>query len=134
MTERSGGHRKPLFQALRFEDEAVREDIRGQKSPMTAKMIAKRHKAAMVVAPMGEEDLDNMRMVLRLKLVAHPALVRQLLATGETELIEDCTSRPRGSGLFWGAALKDGKWTGENRLGRLWMEMRASIRDAAGRP
>ena len=66
--------------------------------------------------------------------MAHPALVRQLLSTGEAELVEDCTSRPRGSGLFWGAALKDGVWTGENRLGRLWMEMRGSIRDATGRP
>ena len=121
-----------LFQALRFRDEAVREAIRAQKSPMTAKMVAKKHKISMVVAPMGEADLDNMRLVLRLKLEAHPGLSRQLLATGEAKIFEDCTGRPRGSGLFWGAARKGDEWAGENRLGRLWMELRAEIRGGAG--
>ena len=71
-----------LFQALRFEDESIRESIRQEKSPMAAKMVAKRHKSQMVVVPMGAADLDNMRRALRLKLQAHPALGRQLLATG----------------------------------------------------
>ena len=71
-----------LFQALRFEEESIQEAIRREKSPMAAKMVAKRHKSQMVVVPMGAADLDNMRLVLRLKLQAHPALRRQLLATG----------------------------------------------------
>lgn len=123
-----------LFQALRFSDEAVRREIREQKSPMTAKMVAKKHRAAMAVAPMGQADLDNMRLVLRLKLEAHPRLRRLLLETGEAQLVEDCSSRARGSGLFWGAALRDGEWVGENWLGRLWMELRAELRDQASAP
>ena len=120
-----------LFQALRYEDEAVRAAIRAQKSPMTAKMVAKKHRAAMVVEPMGAADVANMRLILRLRLAAHPALARQLLATGDAEIVEDYTSRPRGSGLFWGAARRDGAGAGENRLGRLWMELRAERRAAA---
>ena len=34
-----------LFQALRFEDESIREAIRQEKSPMAAKLVAKRHKS-----------------------------------------------------------------------------------------
>jgi predicted NAD-dependent protein-ADP-ribosyltransferase YbiA (DUF1768 family) len=33
-----------LFQALRFDDPTIREEIRTQKSPMSAKMIAKNTK------------------------------------------------------------------------------------------
>lgn len=121
-----------LFQALRFEDESIQEAIRQEKSPMAAKMVAKRHKSKMVVVPMGAADLDNMRLVLRLKLQAHPALGRQLLATGGARIVEDCSRRPHGSGLFWGAALREGRWVGENWLGRLWEELRASLRESGG--
>ncbi|MFO0892840.1 MAG: NADAR family protein [Isosphaeraceae bacterium] len=120
-----------LFQALRFEDESIREAIRLEKSPMAAKMIAKKHKSQMVVEPMGPADLDNMLMVLQLKLQAHPALERELLATGGARLVEDCSRRPYGSGLFWGAALQEGEWVGQNWLGWLWMELRDSLRRAS---
>lgn len=116
-----------LFQALRFADPAVRDAIRSQKSPMAAKMIAKREKSKMVVVPQSREDLDNMRKVLRLKIAQHPKLKRELKGTGEKQIIEDCSRRARGSGLFWGAALRDGVWVGENRLGVLWMELRAEM-------
>ncbi len=86
----------------------------------------------MVVEPRSPADLDNMRLVLRLKLQAHPALRRQLLATGAARLVEDCSSRAKGSGLFWGAALREGRWVGENWLGRLWEEQRVSLRESGG--
>jgi len=114
-----------LFQSLRFNDYEIIEAIRDQKSPMAAKMKAKKHRDRMVVVPLSEADLENMRLVLRLKLLQHPKLRTLLLATGDQEIIEDCTKRPRGSGLFWGAANRDGQWVGENWLGRLWMELRA---------
>lgn len=117
-----------LFQCMRFRDEQCIEEIRSQKSPMAAKMIAKRNKEQMVVAPMSEEDLQNMRQVLRLKVGQHPQLGDWLLKTGDVEIVEDCSKRPRGSGLFWGAALKDGRWQGENWLGRLWMELREDLK------
>lgn len=116
-----------LFQALRFEDPAIREQIRAEKSPMAAKMRAKKHAAARVVAPLGPQDIDNMRLVLALKLRFHPSLRRQLLETGEAEIVEDCSKRPRGSGLFWGAARIDGAWKGENMLGQLWMALRSEM-------
>jgi len=120
-----------LFQALRFDDEAIREEIRGNKSPMGCKMRAKHHKARMVVVPQSELDLANMEMVLRLKLDQHPDLKQKLLDTGEETIIEDCSRRAGGSGKFWGAVLKDGQWIGENMLGGMWMRLREELKQSA---
>jgi predicted NAD-dependent protein-ADP-ribosyltransferase YbiA (DUF1768 family) len=85
-----------LFQVLRFSDLAIREDIRKQASPMAAKMIAKKNRSQMVVIPQSQRDLDNMAMVLRLKIEQHPQLVVSL----QSLIVEDCTKRPGGSGPF----------------------------------
>lgn len=116
-----------VFQSMRFDDEEVIEAIRCEKSPMGAKFVAKRHKTKMVVEPMSPQDLDNMRICLRLKVEQHPDLAAELSATGDQLIVEDCTKRQRGSGLFWGAALENGEWKGENWLGKLWMELRSEL-------
>jgi len=124
-----------LFQALRFEQETIREAIRNERSPMAAKVLARRHRNQMVIAPQSTQDVDNMGMVLQLKLRAHPQLQKLLRETGDALIIEDCSRRPQGSGLFWGAALIDGEWQGANVLGQLWMEIRerAGDRNATGK-
>lgn len=116
-----------LFQALRFDDDEIKEAIRTTSSPMTAKMIAKKHKGKMVVEPQSQRDLDNMRLVLRLKVVQNAEVKRILLATKNEVIVEDCTSRNRGSAKFWGMALVDGVWVGDNWLGKLLMELRAGM-------
>ena len=83
----------------------------------------------MIVEPMSTPDLNNMRICLHLKMDAHPELAERLIATGDERIIEDCTNRPRGSGLFWGAKNDDGEWIGENWLGRLLMELREELND-----
>ena len=127
-----------LFQALRFPMDAVndkgeniRELIRAQRSPMAAKMKAKSSKAQMIIKPMGDEDLKNMKMELRLKFKCNcNPLERNLLATGDSFIVEDCSKRTGGSGLFWGAKrLPDGTWKGTNMLGQLLMELRTEIRN-----
>jgi len=75
---------------------------------------------------MSIADLDNMKFVLRLKLREHSDLKEDLMKTKGCTLIEDVAKRQNVSGLFWGAALVDGQWVGENWLGRLWMEIRDS--------
>jgi ribA/ribD-fused uncharacterized protein len=117
-----------LFQALRFDDPAVKEAIRQARSPFQAKLIARAHKGQMVVVQRSEQDVENMRLVLRLKLGQHPDLAERLLDTGEESIIEDSTSHPGGSAKFWGAVFKGGAWVGENVLGRLWVELREELR------
>lgn len=122
-----------LFQALRFaDDDPIREEIRSQTSPMAAKMIAKREVEKMKIKPQSSEDLALMKLVLHLKLQFHPNLRDELKATGDALIVEDCSKRPHGSGLFWGAekVIKDDGtewWTGANNLGHLWMEIRTEL-------
>lgn len=118
-----------LFQALRMSCPLLREEIRGVKNPMGAKMLSKKlrneNPEKVAVKPLGERDLKNMRLVLRLKLEQHEDVRELLKLTGEREIVEDATRRQHGSGLFWGAALQeDGSWKGKNWLGKLWMELR----------
>lgn len=116
-----------LFQCLRFIDHPNEfEDIRTQKSPMSAKMVAKKYRHLIVID--HDVDIVNMRLCLDLKVRQHPHLKKRLMNTGDSTIIEDCSSRARGSGLFWGAAKQpDGSWKGDNVLGELWMELREKI-------
>jgi len=90
---------------MRFADEEIREVIRNEKSPMGAKMKAKRYKDAMAVQPMSDDDLENMISCLRLKIEQHPELREMLMESGDAYFVEDCTKRQRSSGLFWGDCL-----------------------------
>lgn len=119
-----------LFQALRFDDQDIRDLIRSQVSPMSAKIIAKKHSDRRVVVPLSNLDLDNMRTCIRLKVEQHPSLVRMLLDTKHAKIIEDVSARSRkGSALFWGAAQVGDSWIGENWLGKIWMERRRELQE-----
>lgn len=121
-----------LFQCSRFPDghKAI-EEIKKCPSPMGAKMVAKKYLDEMVIQPRSLQDLDNMRLILACKLASHPHLEHELAGTEHQIIIEDVTARPNESGLFWGAALKKDAtgsyWVGENRLGRLWMDIRKRL-------
>lgn len=119
-----------LFQALRFDDTVIRKEIQSAKSPFGAKLVAKKYADKMTVQPMSVKDLRNMDFVVRLKVKQHPELQEMLLATGDETIIEDVTSRPSGGRhLFWGMALREGVWVGDNYLGKLWMRIRKELRD-----
>lgn len=117
-----------LFQALRFDNNEIKELIREQKSPMAAKMMAKKHKDLMVITPLSSKDLLNMTLCIQLKLEQHPDLIKELISTGDSIIIEDVTSRgTSGSNLYWGALKSGDEWIGENNLGKLWMQARSNI-------
>jgi predicted NAD-dependent protein-ADP-ribosyltransferase YbiA (DUF1768 family) len=116
-----------LFQAMRYESPKIKNLIMRAKSPMAAKMLSKSHIGKRVIVSQSQNDLDNMEMILRLKLDQHPLLKQELKKTGRRAIIEDATNRPSGSGLFWGAALQNGKWVGQNVLGNLWMKLRSEL-------
>jgi ribA/ribD-fused uncharacterized protein len=116
-----------LFQALRFQDPEIKEEIRSQKSPMAAKFVAKKYRSQMQVEPISDQDLENMMMCVRLKLKSNPQLIGELKSTGDLLIYEDVSSRMRGNNLIWGASFQDGKLIGENQLGKIWMEIRSSL-------
>ena len=90
-------------------------------------MKAKKYSDKMVVEPLSEQDLSNMRLCLKLKIEQYPELKEKLIKSNWVPIVEVCTKRQRGSGLFWGAALIGNKWSGKNWLGRLWMELRLEL-------
>jgi predicted NAD-dependent protein-ADP-ribosyltransferase YbiA (DUF1768 family) len=127
-----------LFQALRFCDSEIQERIRAETSPIGCKLRVKAivkdltvrgelHKRC--IEPMSEPDLKNMELCLRLKLKQHPKLVTDLLATRDSPIYEDVTSRgARGTNLFWGAMRNpNGAWTGRNELGKMWERLRTEF-------
>ena len=118
-----------LFQLLRYDPaHTVWTEIPKIKSPMAAKTAMKPYYGENVVDPLSDQDFDNMKYCLVLKLDRNPALVTALMMTGDEELIEDVSKRQYGNNLIWGAALQpDGTWHGANELGRLWMEIRDDI-------
>lgn len=118
-----------LFQAMRFGGSHldIQDEVWRQTSPMAAKLVAKKHADKFQIVRGSPEDLNLMRLVLQLKVDQHSDLRGQLISTGNAEIIEDVTKRPNESGLFWGAALVDGTWKGENNLGRLWMGVRKAL-------
>lgn len=114
-----------LFQALRFPpDHPILDDMLSIENPMAAKMRVAGFRNEMVVRPTTALDVGNMRRVLEAKLDQHPEIQESLRRSGAQEIVEDCSSRTGGTGLFWGAALRDGIWVGDNQLGKLWMLIR----------
>jgi len=123
-----------LFQAIRFKDyPQIQKEIRECKSPMVAKMIARRERELLNRGKLWDEassDIPLMKECLKLKLQQHPDLKDKLIATGAAEIIEDCTTHDRESARFWGAVNKDDDWIGENVFGKLWMEIRKELKKA----
>lgn len=116
------------FQCERFSDQAIRQAILSNSSPMSCKMVAKKHKEHMTIKQYSPEDLDLMRRTIRFKLENHPKLREQLLSLPkEGIIIEDASARKGTSAGFWGMRLDGNIWTGENWLGRLWMELRLEL-------
>jgi predicted NAD-dependent protein-ADP-ribosyltransferase YbiA (DUF1768 family) len=115
-----------LFQAMRFNDDIIKEEIRSKGSPMSAKMVAKKNRQFYCIEPRAEIDVENMIICLKLKLEQHPELITKLKNSRDYLIIEDVTARKASTNaLFWGAAKDEkGVWNGENKLGKLWMELR----------
>ena len=114
-----------LFQSMRFDDDNVKEIIRGEKSPMGAKMKAKKNRDQMVVVPMSELDVENMRKCVKMKFDAHPQLKRQLMNTKDAFIYEDIGNRNGERHKFWGAKkLSESEGDGNNMMGKILMDLR----------
>lgn len=119
-----------LFQCMRYQRfPEVQKEIRDSKSPMGAKMIAKKHKHLLNDQDY-KDDISNMKVCLELKIQQHPHLKQQLLDTNDSIIVEDCSKRSTStSALFWGAKWDNTNklWVGRNTLGLLWLEIRNKL-------
>lgn len=122
-----------LFQALRYNDPIIIEQIRQQKSPMAAKLVSKNKMNIVhrVIEAMSPQDVANMEMCVLLKFQQHLDIAKLLKATDFHHIYEDATNRNKVNDLFWGAqrdpnnpnqAIK-----GLNTMGEILMRVREII-------
>jgi hypothetical protein len=108
------------FQALKTLQPAERLKVRETPTPYAVKRVGKR-----VTLREGWDSLrfEVMERVVRAKF-ADPDLAARLRETGERELIEGNTWRD----TTWGCVrAADGGWKGQNRLGKILMQVRAEL-------
>jgi type I restriction enzyme S subunit len=124
-----------LYQASRFpEHPDIQRLVLAEKSPMSAKMKTKPHRASLGRTDWesnGPEDfgvrIEAMRWCLRLKLAANLDRFHELLEkTGNRFIVEESATKD----TFWGTVKsKDGsQLVGQNVLGVLLMELRERAR------
>lgn len=107
------------FQAQKFLDPAVRERIRRTSNPAEAARLGRSRK--LHLRPDWEAvKVAVMRKAVQAKFEQHGDLAGLLLATGEATLVEHAPNDE-----FWGDG---GDGSGRNMLGRILMDVRASLR------
>jgi N-glycosidase YbiA len=123
------------YQAQKSADAGYRDAIRQAATPGMAKRLAaqphaprriSKHSWFLANQAVPREDwlevkLDIMRRADGAKFTQHPELAAALLATADSELIEDSPSEP-----YWGVG-RDGQ--GLNWAGRVLMEIRQKLAD-----
>lgn len=113
-----------LFQSKRFDDPMIKELIRNEKSPMRAKMKAKKNQDQMIIVPRSEEDVELMRKVVKMKFDQNPVLKSKLKELEGRVIVENIGNRKGDRHLFWGAKLVNEEWIGENWMGTILMDLR----------
>jgi N-glycosidase YbiA len=113
------------FQAQKFEDKAYRAKIRRANSPILAARLGRDRKQKL------RRDWESvkvgvMRAAVLAKFTQHEELRALLLSTGDAKLVEHTENDD-----YWGDG---GDGSGRNMLGRILMEVRASLRVQRAKP
>ena len=116
-----------VFISMRFNDEEIIEELRREDNGgMRVKMISKRYYDRMVVERCSDEDVENMRKVVKLKYDNNEFMRKGLGNLNEMYdlfIYENVSNRKRGNNLFWGGYFEEDKFIGENKLGKIWMDL-----------
>lgn len=108
-----------LYQAMKFAEEDIREKIRLAPDPYKAKAIARAH--PITAFNWESEKVDIMYDILMLKAQQHKSIKDLLESTGDRDIIEVSKKD-----AFWGTGPNG---DGVNMLGKLWMRVRATLRE-----
>lgn len=117
-----------LFQAMRFNDEVIRQKIRNETGIFKSNLLASSLAVNRVVEPMSSLDIENLRTVMELKFNQNKILQSRLLSTGNLNLVQFSRQSLNPEDLFWGMTIIDEQWTGMNIVGKILMEIRAKIK------
>ncbi|MCO5583363.1 hypothetical protein L7F22_037273 [Adiantum nelumboides] len=121
-----------LFQAFKFlpHKPEIANKIRKTNNPSDATLEARKQSQNVQRGWISQgENLIAMRTVLLLKFSQNSTLTKQLLRTGDAELVEDSPTD-----AFWGIASGGGRTVGagRNELGKALVRTRETIRNQSG--
>lgn len=108
------------YQASRLKPGPERDAVKNTKCPMDAWREGQKYKNN---PELLVDDYDKDAMVeklFRLKLEQHPDIAKVLKASGDRELL-----KVYDTDYYWGTGADGG---GENRMGRIWMKLRAELK------
>jgi ribA/ribD-fused uncharacterized protein len=119
-------HYYQAMKAKEFDDKEVYEKVVKTKTGKAVKAVGKKVKNFAKELWDSKKD-DIMRRAVRAKFVQHPELRKQLLETGDRKIGK---ADPRN--LYWGIGTSmesekskhPSKWRGQNKLGKILMELR----------
>ena len=106
------------YQAAVFDDESIIEEIFNATSAHNALKLAIKYVDKMR-SSWQTEKYAVMKEICQAKLDQHSYIQETLKKSGDAELVEDS---PKDA--YWG---RGAVWTGENNLGKVWMELREEI-------
>jgi ribA/ribD-fused uncharacterized protein len=107
------------YQAAKFDDENIVNEIKHARSAHDSKVIARKYKEK-VRQTWDTEKCIVMEDIVRAKLHQHEYIKRKLLESGDREIVE---ASPEDSFWGWGPDKQ-----GENHLGKIWMKLREEIK------
>lgn len=124
------------FQAMKakeFEDTEMLDKIVKAKTPKAVKAMGKKVKNFVKEVWDAKRD-EIMRTGVRSKFIQHPELRKQLLETGDRQIGE-----ADARNLYWGIGTAvtsekskhPDKWRGQNKMGKLLMELRTEFKNQA---
>lgn len=108
------------YQSMKFVGTEWEMKVRDAASPMEAALLGRKRELPL----RGDWDSvrdDIMRKIVEAKFRQHPELAKQLLQTGEAQLIEKTTDD-----LYWGCGDSS---QGKNMLGIILMEVRSKLQE-----
>ncbi len=106
------------YQAMKFEDDAIREEIRRAAHPMDTAKISKQHKRQI----RKDWDKIKVRVMTRgtyIKCRTHKEVAKALLKTGDKKIVENSQFD-----YYWGCG-RDGR--GKNAYGKILMDIREKL-------
>jgi len=110
------------YQCARYDDERIREEILGAPSAVEAWKVSSKYKN-LQIPDFREHKFEVMKDLARIKIEQHEDVRQALLDSGDDEIIKNIVTGPPGDGV-WDGGL-DG--TGENKMGKMWMELRGEL-------
>jgi ribA/ribD-fused uncharacterized protein len=110
------------YHALRIKPRQERELVKRQRCPMDAWRAGQKYKRDPNLLVENYDKYALMERLCRAKLAQHEDVRAVLLATGNREL-----QKVHDTDYYWGTGA-DG--SGENQMGRLWMQLREELQDA----